>query len=207
PYTTLFRSHAIEIVSLNGCGKNFAICVAGHADEPREFLLASFQQALECTIRGFDFFEIVGLAEAVDVYEVQVIGLQASEAAFEAPEEGVARAIGNFCGQPDVVAARGHDLADTALALAVAISVSSVEVCDTEFDRMIQRSNGFFLVFVHEEATPAAKGENRNFRMSSAECALGQRGDSGMGFHHVGEKRNANSSGRKANAFQEFSAG
>src|SRR5207249_12273300 len=26
--------HAIEIVSLNGCGKNFAICVAGHADEP-----------------------------------------------------------------------------------------------------------------------------------------------------------------------------
>src|SRR5205823_1865148 len=83
------------------------------------------------------------LALAVDVYEVQVIGLQASEAAFEAPEEGVARAIGNFCGQPDVVAARGHDLADTALALAVAISVSSVEVCDTEFDRMIQRSKGF----------------------------------------------------------------
>src|SRR5207302_352051 len=69
--------HAIEIVALNGRGKDFAICVAGHADEAREFLLASLQQALERAIGVFDFFEILGLAEAVDVHKIHVIGLQA----------------------------------------------------------------------------------------------------------------------------------
>ena len=64
-------------MALNGRGKDFAICVAGHADEAREFLLASLQQALERAIGGFDFFEILGLAEAVDVHKIHVIGLQA----------------------------------------------------------------------------------------------------------------------------------
>ena len=90
--------HAIEIVALNGGGQDFPAGVAGHADEAREFLFAGFEEAFEGAIRRFDFFEIVGVAEAVDVDEVDMIGLQTREAAFEAPEEGVTSAVENFRG-------------------------------------------------------------------------------------------------------------
>src|SRR2546429_8443406 len=108
----------------------FPAGVAGHADEAREFLFAGFEEAFEGAIRRFDFFEIVGVREAVDVDEVDMIGLQTREAAFEAPEEGVTSAVENFRGEPDVFATRGHHLADTGFALAVAVSESGVKIRD-----------------------------------------------------------------------------
>src|SRR5215469_14195964 len=136
-----------------------------------------------------------------------MVCLQAREAAFEAPEEGVARAIGNLCGEPDVVAARGHNPADTAFALPIAISISGVEISDAKIDRMMERSSGFFLVFVHEKAAPTAEGENRNFGVGAAERSRGKGGDRGTLVRHVGEKRKANPGTGNAQAFQEFSAG
>ena len=122
--------HTIEIVALNGGGQDFTAGVAGHADEAREFLFAGLEEAFEGAIRRLDFFEIVGLAEAVDVDEIDMIGLQTRETAFEAPEEGVTGAVENLRGEPDVFATRGHHLANTGFALAVPVSVSGVKISD-----------------------------------------------------------------------------
>jgi len=62
-------SAAIEIVSLNAVARTSPFGVAGHADEPREFLARGFSKPLSAP-SGVRFFRVVGLAEAVMVHEV-----------------------------------------------------------------------------------------------------------------------------------------
>ena len=165
--------HAVEVVALDGGGHDFAVGVAGHAGKPRHFLFASFHQAFERAVGGLDFREVVGLAEAVDVDEIDVIGLQALEAGFEAAQKCVARAVGNFRGEPDIFAARRHDAADAGFALAVSVGIGGVEIGDAEIDGAIEDGGAVF-VLIHKEAAAAAEGEDGNFGAGSSEGAGGR---------------------------------
>ena len=124
------------------CGHHFSVGVTGHAGKARHFLFAGFHQALQRAVWGLDFRQIVGLAEAVDVDEIDMIGLQAFQTCFQPAQEFVAGAIRNLRGQPDIFAARGHHAADAGFALAIAVGVSGVEIRDAEIDRAIEDRGG-----------------------------------------------------------------
>ena len=68
---------------LNGLRHDFAIGVAGHADEAGHFLFSRFKQSLERAIGRFDLSEVVRLAKAVDVEQVHMIDAQPLQAAFQ----------------------------------------------------------------------------------------------------------------------------
>ena len=134
----------------------------------RAIFCSRFHQAFECAVFGLDFLEIVGLAETVDVDKIDMIGLQAFEAGFEAAQEFITRAIGNLRGQPDIFAACGHYAADAGFALAIAVCVSRVEIRDAKINRAIEDRCRVVYVLVHQEATAAAECEDRDFRTRSS---------------------------------------
>ena len=167
--------HAVEIVPLDGLGHDGAVGVARHADEPRDLLLAQFVEGLQRPVRRLDCREIGLVADAVQVEQVEVVGLQPLEAVLDLLEGGVARprAGGDLGGEEHVLPPRRHDAADSRLALAVPVAEGGVEVVDAGLDRLIEHGGGL-LCRVHQEAAAAAEGEDRDLHARAAEGPVRQ---------------------------------
>ena len=104
--------------------------MAGDADKTRHFLLTRFHQALQRPVWGFDFRQIVGLAQAVDMDQIYMVGPEPFQASLQAAEEFVAGTIGNLRCQPDFLAALSHYLADASFALAISVGIGRVQIGD-----------------------------------------------------------------------------
>src|SRR5215469_2058574 len=203
--------HAIEIVVLDRARHYLAIGMAGHADEPGQLLFAGLKQTLHRAAGTLDLCEVLALAKAMDVHEVDLVDFESFQAVFEAAKESVTSAVGNLGGQPDLFAPLGHDLAHTRLAFPVAVRVSGVEVGDAQVKGVVQRRQGLLLVFIHQEAAAAAKCQDRNVCAGAAQNARRQRARRGLGLAPLGElrqQRQAQAGGSaQAELFQEFAAG
>src|SRR5215469_3714182 len=149
--------------------------MAGHADKPGQLLFTSLEQTLHRAAGSLDFCEVVALAKAMDVYEVDLVGLQSLQAVFQALKEGVASSVGNLGGQPDLFAPRSHDLAHTRLALSVAVGVGGIQIGDAQVNGVVERRQGLLLVFIHQEAATAPKSEDRHARTRTAQSAAWKR--------------------------------
>ena len=125
---------------LDGLRHHRAVRVARHADEARDLLLAQLVEGLDRPVRGLDLREVRLVAEAVEVQQVEVVGLQALQARLDLLERRVARArpAGDLGREEDVLPARGQEPAQPRLALAVAVVDRGVEVVDAEADRLLE---------------------------------------------------------------------
>ena len=196
-------------MAFDGLGHYGAVGVAGHADEARHFLLARVEQRLQSAVGRFDFLQIICLAQAVNVQQIDLIHLETLQAALQAAHEVVVGAVRNFRGQPNFLAARGHDLADARLALAIAVSISRVQIGDAQIDGAVERRQGLLFRLVHQEAAAAAKSQYRNFRAGAPKRAAGKRirGNRARLAQFIQERQAYAGGGSQTNAFQEFSAG
>ena len=158
-------------MSLDGLGHHLSVGMAGHAGEAGHFLLPRFHQTLQSAGWGLDLCEVVGLAKTMDVDQIHVVCLEPFQACLQASEEFVAGTIGNFCCQPDILAARSHYFAHTSFTLAISVSIGCVQISDAEINGAIEDGRGALFVFVHEEATAAAEGKNRDFCAGSPQSS------------------------------------
>src|SRR5215470_6191446 len=138
--------------------------------------------------------------------QIKVVCLQALEAAYQSSHEPVTGAIRNFGGEPNVFASGGHQLTNPGLTFAVAVSIRSIEIGDAQVDRVIQSRQGFFFIFVHQEATTAAKGEDRHLGARASERARGQWLRSRL-RDVVKEPKSRTGGCSQSNSFKKFSAG
>ncbi len=111
----------------------------------------------------------------MDVNQIHVVGPQPFQACLEAAQEFVAGAIGNLRCQPNVFAARSHHPANASFAFAVSVSVSRVQICDAQINRVIEDRRGTLCVLVHKEAAAAAESKNRHLGAGSSQSPRGNK--------------------------------
>src|SRR5215831_8858143 len=100
--------------------------MTGHASEARHLLLPRFHQAFQSTIFGFNLLEIFCLSEAVNMQQIDMIGLQALQAALEPAQEFIPGSIRNLGSEPDILAPSGHDFSDASFTLPITVRVRRV---------------------------------------------------------------------------------
>src|SRR5260221_200940 len=201
--------HTVEVVPLDGLRHHRALGVARHADEARDLLLPQLVEGLERAVHGLDLREVVFLAQAVDVHEIHVVGLEPLEAGLHFPQGLLARAraAGDLRGEKHLLAARRHHAADPRLALAVAVVDRGVEVVDPQPDGPLQDRRGL-LGGVHEESAPAAHGEDRDRGPGTAEGAVGDAAPCrGVGRPGGRGERQSGRAHREAASLQELATG
>jgi hypothetical protein len=164
---------AIEIVALERRLQNHRIRMAGDADEARHLLIAQLQQDVQDAVGRFHRGQVFLVGQAVHVDEVEVVSLQALEAAFQNALRFVAFARLDLGGQEDAFAASLHDLADALLATAVAVAVGGVHVGDAQVEGAVEGFQGFVFVRIHQEAAASAHGQDGDARAGASENAGG----------------------------------
>ena len=199
--------HAVEVVPLDGLGHHRAVGVAGHADEPGRLLAPQLVEGLQDAVGRLDLRQVGLVAEAVDVEQVHVVGLQPLQARLDLLERRVSRAgaTRDLRGEEDLLPTRLHDHADPRLALAVAVVDGGVEVGDAHVDRAVERGEAGLLGLVHQEAAAAAEGEDRHRDARATQHAVGQLRVRGRRHRERGQRRDG-AEGQAALA-QEIAAG
>ena len=107
------------------------------------------------------------------VDQVQVVRLQALQAAFQNALRVVAFTRVDLGGQEDAVAAGFHDFANALLAPPVAVTVGGVHVADAQVEGAVKGLQGLILILIHQEAAAAAHGQNGDARAGATEDAGG----------------------------------
>ena len=167
--------HAVEVVALDRLRHDRAVGVARHADEPRHLLLAHLVERLQRAVRRLDLRQVGGVLEAVQVEQVEVVGLEPLQAGLDVLQGGVAGPRGrrHLGREEHVPAAGGHHAADARLALAVPVVHGGVEVVDAEVERALEHRRRL-VGRVREEAAAAAEGEDRHLDAGAAQGAVRQ---------------------------------
>src|SRR5579871_686340 len=96
----------------------------------------------------------------MDVNQIQVIGLEALQSAFDDALRLVRLARFDFRGEKDIFAPVLHDLADPGFAEPVAVAVGGIHVADAQIEGAIERLQGLIFVLVHEEPATASHGQD-----------------------------------------------
>src|SRR5690348_17938102 len=128
-------------MSLDGFGHGRAVGVAGHADEASQLLLFSLEQTFQGAIGSLYFCQVVVKTQAVDVYQVNVVHVEALEADFQVAHEAIAGSLLNFGGQKDSLAPRLQNLSDAPLAFAsgTAVRVGRIDIGDPQIEGAVKR--------------------------------------------------------------------
>ena len=147
--------------------------MAGDADEAGHFLIAQLQQDLQHAAGRFHVAQVFLVGQAVHVDEVEVVSLQALEAAFQNALRFVALARLDLGGQKDAFAASLHDLADALLAAPVAVAVGGVHVGDAQVEGAVEGFEGLVFVRIHQEAAASTHGQDGDARAGASENAGG----------------------------------
>jgi len=135
-------------------------------------LVAQLIQALEHPRGRFHLGQIVGSSESVNVNQVQTIGLQALQAAFENTHGRVPIAFRNFGGQPDFRSSRSHHFPDPFFALAVSIGVRGVHIGDALIQRAIECRYRLIVVRIRKKPAAASEGQDRDPCPGASQYAL-----------------------------------
>ena len=97
--------HAIQIVVFDRFGHHRAVGVAGHPDEARDLLFAQFVKRLYRAVFGFDLLKVFVGGEAVQMEQINAVGLQPLQTLFDFTQRLVARSgrRRNLRRQPDLL--------------------------------------------------------------------------------------------------------
>jgi hypothetical protein len=185
------REHdGVEVKGAHGIDGG-AGAVGGEA-EPLDFaFLASLDEGLDGAAGAEGALGIVGRDEMVELVEVEMVGLEAFERAFEFGA-GAFLVAGLGFGGEDVVFAlelfEGEAEFDFAFAVS-SIGGGDIEVIQAAIEGVFDGGIRFFLVFVHEGE--AGEGDERDFHFRAAEGAAGESGDAArdiVGGFEIGEQ-------------------
>ena len=80
----------VEVVAAQRFGHGGAVVVAGDADEAGDFLLFQLLYGGEHAVGPADAFKVVEVAQAVDLNQIDVVGLQELETRLDRTERAVA---------------------------------------------------------------------------------------------------------------------
>src|SRR6476660_9272732 len=97
--------------------------MAGDANKARDLLVAHFMHNIEYISSRFYIGQILAVCQAVYVQEIDVIGVQPAEAAFDNSLRLVSIASIYFGRKEDVLPPGGHEFTHPGLALSVAVPV------------------------------------------------------------------------------------
>ena len=163
-------------MALDRLGHDRAVGVAGHADGAGDLLLAQLVERLERAVRGLDLRQVRLVGQAVEVEQIDAVGLQALETRLDLAQRRVARPrpLRHLGREPDLLAPRLHDHPDPRLAQPLAVVDRRVEVVDPEVDGAVEHAQRLLLVLVHEEPAAAPEGEDRDLRPRPPERPLGE---------------------------------
>ena len=153
---------AIEIVTFECSFKYPRVRVAGHPDKSRHFLIAHLVDNIEHVAGRFHIRQILFIEQTMDVQQVDVIRVEAAQAAFDNAFGLVPVPRVDLGSEEDVLAARRHQLADPRLALPVSIPVGSIDVGNPQIERLRKSIQRFILFLVSQEAAPRPERQDGN---------------------------------------------
>src|SRR5262249_49360660 len=132
------------------------------------------EQPLHGAIGSFDFGEVVSVPQAVNVDQIDMVGLQALQAARESSHKIVAGAVRDLGSEPDLLAARHHYFPHARLALLVPLSIGRIQVVYSQVDRAIKRGQRLLFLFIHQEAAATAEGQDGDTGASATQSTMGK---------------------------------
>src|SRR5262245_39171833 len=116
--------------------------------------------------------------------DVEAVGLQPFEAQLDLTSGVISLSCGDLRRHGDLLAALGHGPADPLFVLAVAITMSSVDVSDAQVESPSESLEGFVLLGIHEESAAGAEAEDGDL-----DACLAERAGRQLGVRPGGEER------------------
>ena len=155
------HQNCIEFVAAQRVCHGGAVVMAGDADEAGNFLFFQFPDGGEHAAGASDALKIVEIAQAVDLNQIDVIGLQELEAGLHRAQRAVAVARVDLGGEKDFLAPRLDELAEPLFAQsfdrAARVGARGIEVVDAGSESPFEQ--GLRRVFVFDGAETGAGAE------------------------------------------------
>ena len=152
--------------------------MAGDADEAGDFLFFQLLDGGEHAVGARDALEIVEIAQAVDLDQIDVIGLQELEAGLHRAQRAVAVSRVDLGGEKDFLAPRLDEFAEPLFAQSfdrtARVGAGGVEVIDAEAESPFEQGLRRVFVFDGAEAGAGAETDARDHFTGFAEAAFRQ---------------------------------
>ena len=130
------HQNGIEVVTTQRLGHGPAVVVAGDANEARDFLVFQLLYGGKNAVGTADAIQVVEVAQAVDLDQVEIVRLEKLEAGFYGAQRAVAVSRINLGGEKDILPALLGKLAETLLAQPLQwparVRAGGIEVIDSE---------------------------------------------------------------------------